>query len=656
MPAPTGFNAVSPSADSLRQQLERSIDELAELSRGNLEPGQFFGQVLRRALHPGGARQVILWRPSLEGPWEPAGELPPTAEVDSDRTVDRQDLLNDVANDSQPRILRLPPDVASGDAGGSQVLSPLRHAGATVGILETVHPLSDGGPSAAIYQYFAALSEIAADFLSQQELQQLRHAKTVWLQWDQYQQRLAQSPDLSTVCATVANDGRLVIGCDRISVLVNCGGHFRVTAISGVERPDPRSGVVRSLEMLARQLAGLGHTYWAAIAADGTNEPESQKTIERYCQESGVTNLGVVPMMSTTQTQPDAMIVFESFSLDERWPERQGRAESLVARSAFHLRAAKERSEIPWLETWQRFRRSRWILQRPGVKIAAVVLAALVSALVVIPAELTIGGQGELWPSTRREVFASTSGIVDQILVVHGDEVREQQPLIVLRDPDLELEVPRVTGEIATMTERLRAVQIARLTGAVTADTMSRARQLTAEEEELKERLKTLERQLALVEDRRQKLTLRSPIAGRVLTWDVIQHLTARPVERGQSLLTIGETDGSWILEVRVADKDAGHMLRGRKRSSPGLPVDFQLPSEPGRTYRGSIRDVALASESDDRSTGHVRVVVEFDRTQVEQLRPGATAVPRIHCGRQSLGYVWLHDFIDAVRLRLLFW
>jgi multidrug efflux pump subunit AcrA (membrane-fusion protein) len=192
-------------------------------------------------------------------------------------------------------------------------------------------------------------------------------------------------------------------------------------------------------------------------------------------------------------------------------------------------------------------------------------------------------------------------------------------------------------------------------TSNASSDNASKIRQLAADEEELKERLKTLERQRTLIEERQQQLTLRSPIAGRVLSWNLAQHLSARPVERGQSLLTIGETSGSWIVEVQVADEDTGHLLRAQQALGDHLEVDFQLPSEPGRNYHGKVREVSLTSESNDRSTGHVRAVVEFDSQQVTQLRPGATAIPRIHCGRKSLGYVWLHDLIDAIRIRLRF-
>ena len=642
--------------------MERSIDDLAEVARGDVEPGRFFAEVLRRAMHPGGASHVVLWRATLEGRWDPAGEMPTTDSANADRVAERQELLNEVAADTQPRIIHDSLGTGDDPVGGSRVFSPLRHAGATVGILETIHRLPAGGSlSPAVFQFFAALAEITADFLSQQELQQLRRAKLSWQQWDQYQLRLGQSLDLASVCAAVANDGRVVVECDRIAVLVRHGRRYRVQAISGVERTDPRSGGVQSLELLARQTAVQRRTFWSSSPVDATTDPAMQLAVDRYRRESGASCFGAVPLVAPrdnaagTGTLPDAVIVCETFNPHEGWADVQSRAESLMQRSSLALRAAIERHDVPWLGAWQRLRHGRLLPRRPGVMLAALVLAVIIVALVVVPAEFTVTGHGELWPNLRRDVFASTSGVVDQILVNHGDEVQPNQPLIVLRDPELEQDAPRVSGEIATTLERLRGVQIARLTGGVTPDAVARARQLTAEEEELKERLKTLERQRALVEERRQRLTLRSPIAGRVLTWDTTQHLSARPVERGQSLLTIGETTGPWIVEIQVADKDAGHMLRAQKTIGSALEVEFQLPSEPGRIHRGKVRDVALASESDDKSTGHVRVVVEFESSQVAQLRPGATAIPRIRCGRQSLGYVWLHDLIDAIRIQLLF-
>ena len=356
----------------------------------------------------------------------------------------------------------------------------------------------------------------------------------------------------------------------------------------------------------------------------------------------------------STDSRPLAIVTFEQFQPVSDWPGRKPRAETLVLRSADVLRAATERDAIPWLRLWQKIQKGQRLLRRPATLAALTILFIAVPCLILIPAEFTVTGNGELWPDQRRNVFASSTGIVDKIWVEHGDTVRREQPLIVLRDPQLDQEAPKVIGEIATLTERLKGIQAARLSGSGT-ESVSKTRQLTADEEELKERLKTLELQRKLVEERQAALTLRSPIAGRILTWDVTQHLFARPVDRGQSLLTIGETAGSWIVVIRIADKDAGHVLRARKSEHLDLDVDFLLAAEPGRTYHGTIRDVSLSAESDDQSSGFVRVTVDFDRDQIEEPRPGATAMTRIRCGRRSIGYVWLHDLIDAIRTKLLF-
>src|SRR5690606_5960269 len=112
---------------------------------------------------------------------------------------------------------------------------------------------------------------------------------------------------------------------------------------------------------------------------------------------------------------------------------------------------------------------------------------------------------------------------------------------------------------------------------------------------------------------------------------------------RGQALLTVADLDGPWILELRVADDRAGHVLEARSKQDD-LEVTFLLASDPQHEYQGRITDVALATELDEAHDSALRVTVEFPKRDVPGLRPGATAIAKIHCGRRSLGYVWLHD------------
>jgi hypothetical protein len=55
----------------------------------------------------------------------------------------------------------------------------------------------------------------------------------------------------------------------------------------------------------------------------------------------------------------------------------------------------------------------------------------------------------------------------------------------------------------------------------------------------------------------------------------------------------------------------------------------------------------------DDGNT--VLIKVAIDKNELPQLRPGASVVAKLHCGRRSEGYVWFHDLIEFVQAKILF-
>jgi hypothetical protein len=174
----------------------------------------------------------------------------------------------------------------------------------------------------------------------------------------------------------------------------------------------------------------------------------------------------------------------------------------------------------------------------------------------------------------------------------------------------------------------------------------------------LKASLAGLRRQEQLLSQERALLEVRSPLDGQVLTWDVARSFAARPVERGQSLLSVGDVKGSWSLELCVPDEQIGYVLTAAEQSHPDgepLRVSFLLVGELGVTYHGHIDRIARRGHVDEKSGKPVvRVVVWLDEP-IKNPRPGAGVVARIHCGRRSLGFVWLHDAWNSVRRRLLF-
>jgi multidrug efflux pump subunit AcrA (membrane-fusion protein) len=298
--------------------------------------------------------------------------------------------------------------------------------------------------------------------------------------------------------------------------------------------------------------------------------------------------------------------------------------------------------------------RIRWLAearQLPKTVLALLAVASAVAALVLIPADFDLEARGELLPKLRREVFATDSGVIGQLSVDHAQQVNAGEPLLVIRKPELDLEFRRVAGEMQTAEKKLSSIQAERLENASTsAEARRRVRQLAADEEELKEELRGLREQYAILEQHREDLVVRSPIDGEAITWNIKELLEARPVERGQALLTVADLSGPWELELHLGDHRAGHLLAAREALKPELGVTFALLSDPGVEYRGTVSDVAAATELDEDGRPIVRVTVDFDRERVPALRTGATATAHIHCGRRAVGYVWLHDLFEFVQ------
>jgi hypothetical protein len=207
-------------------------------------------------------------------------------------------------------------------------------------------------------------------------------------------------------------------------------------------------------------------------------------------------------------------------------------------------------------------------------------------------------------------------------------------------------------GKARTVQEELVAAETAALRTEIEQGTSQPRGQHTARVLQLNEELRGLEAQLGVVREQKAALEVVSPLDGIVVTWDVQRQLGGRPVKRGDALVTVADTSGPWELLLEVPDRAAGHLVAARKNQER-LLVSFQMGTEPGNVGHGVVAFVSPATELTEQSAPAVRVTVGLEDANVASYRPGATVVARIHCGRRSLGYVWLHELWEAVRLRL---
>lgn len=632
------------------QQIEDALDHLADAARSSRGADAFYRLLLERMVPASGASSAAVWTAPR------AGELRLAQQLDAGGSpkiaiARRQRLVEQVLESGEPCLANVDETAIA--------LHPFRADSQPLGVIELTH----AGPSSPAQQssqvrILAAMVELTEEFHRHRELDHLRQSEQTRADFDRFALAIHRSLVAGETAFAIANDGRRIVGCDRSSVLVRHGKKYRTVATSGVDILDRRATQVRALEALVNRAMAVGEPLWYSDG-DADLPDEVERPLQAYLDESHARVLAVVPLYAATPPdeppgQPIAALVAEQFQTSPHDDELRDRLTAVAAHAGVALGNSLTHTHQPLARIGRMLAKFRWLTearQLPKTSLAVAAIAAVVAALALIPADFDIEAKGELQPKVRREVFASDDGIVNELLIEHGRKVNANEPLVVLRKPELDLELRRVAGEIQTAQKKLAAVQAERLSNTRTSpDDPRDAHQRTADEEELKEQLKGLEDQRNLLTQQREALVIRSPIAGEAITWNVEELLTARPVERGQALVTVADLSGPWVVELHVPDNRTGHVLEARSAAQQPLAVSFALSAEPGVEYLGTLNDLALATDVNDVAGPTVLATVSFDREQVSGLRPGATVLARIHCGQRSLGYVWLHDLYEFVQ------
>jgi hypothetical protein len=296
----------------------------------------------------------------------------------------------------------------------------------------------------------------------------------------------------------------------------------------------------------------------------------------------------------------------------------------------------------------------------PKTVLAALASLAAIAALIFIPAELRLEGKGTLEPVHKRDVFAGVDGVVKEIApgIAHGVGVTRGQLLVTLRNTDLEVALTDVLGRKASSEEQLVSTRRALLEDKrISADERTR---MSGRAAQLQREIESLDAQQKLYEDKKRDLEVRSPIDGVVVTWQVADRLLLRPVEKGQVLLTVADKEGPWELEIHMPDDRLGQVNEAALAARSGgreLSVDYILATDPGTRHRGSVKEIHEQAEvrGESGNVALVRVTIDPDRHERQELGAGATVTARIACGRRSLGYVWFHDVLAFIQSQVLF-
>lgn len=702
--------------DQTKQQIRALVAEIAKLSKSNATPQEFYSEFLNKVVQALAAIGGVVWTLNEENrlALQYQLNLKETNLAHSEEEQARHGRLLYQAMTRGEGVL-VPPHSGFGDDGQAAnttdfllVLHPLRTDLETVGVVE-VFQRPEAGPQTqtGYLRFLSQMCDLAAEYLKSHQLRHFADRQNLWTRLEDFTRTIHASLDPRETAYTIANEGRRLIDCDRVSVAIRRGRKCVIEAISGQDMFDKRSNTVRLLGKLASAVVATGEPIW--YTGDTTDfAPQVEDAVQAYVDEAHSKTVAILPLIrprhqnETEKEEDDApaeeplgALIVEQIE-DSRVPDSMvHRVDVVASHSSSALGNALEHTNLFLMPVWRTLGKATWVLRARTlpwtISIAAAVIA-LVTFVCVFPADFEMKADGTAEPKFRRDVFAGVDGVVQEIAVGHDSSVRRGDLLLRMRNEDLDQKITALQGERATAAEKLRSTDYLLKQNR---DLLPAERnRLEGEMLEYAEEVRNKTAQLKLEQDKQKSLTVTSPTDGIVTTWDVRNLLIERPVQRGQKLLTVANPDGEWELEILMPEKKVGHIvdfynkvhdryveeiaaalsisaeeaeklateqtpeeisaLVGRTLTDR-LPVTYILATEPGESRHGEVVGIQKRAEVKGEEGSTVLIKVAIDESELPLLRPGAQVTAKIYCGRKSIGYVWLYEAIGFLQSRVFF-
>lgn len=673
------------SVEETKQQIRGLINEITELSRSEIPAEEYYPAVLKRIIDALAAVGGAVWL------LDELGQLRLSYHINLNS--DLTDSTNEDAQKHGKLLTRLfvrgkselvPPHSMLGDnqqEGNPTpyllVVSPLSSGKQPTGLVE-VFQRPDSAPNIQRgYQRFLdQMTVLIGEWLKGHQLTKVADRQQMWQQADHFARLAHDNLDCRDTAYTIANEGRQLIGCDRVSVAIKRGRKCKVEAISGQDSIENRSNIVTALNELASRVVAAGESLWY----DGTTTdlpPQLEESVEDYVDLSHGRSIVVLPIrrpekLIAGDVQSKQQVQREDRSKNEiigalivEQIESQVPSETLKARcdlvyehAARALNNSLTHSDLFLMPVWKFLSRITWLFRGTAFPKTMTVLSLLavgLLAMFLVRIDFNLKANGSLKPVAQRQVFSHENGEILEVLVDHGDQVKEGDPLVILRNRDLEVEYKRLSGEREQTIEQLSAT--GRLASSTTLPLAERV-QAQGQLKELQIRKESLDAQLSLIEERREQLVRRSPIAGVVMDWKLKERLRARPVVVGQVLVNVADTTQDWELELLMPEKRMKHLDDAvTKSSGQPLPVTYVLYSDPSVNHTGKLSSDAIHARAQLDSTDGtvVKMRVQPDSLEGISRRPNTTVAAKVNCGKASAAYVWFHEVVEWFQANVLF-
>ncbi|HEY2760446.1 MAG TPA: HlyD family efflux transporter periplasmic adaptor subunit [Pirellulales bacterium] len=664
--------------DQTRQQIRGLVSEIEGLARAQVSPEEFYEGFLHRVVAALAAIGGAIWTVDEEGRLALSAQIN-LAETRLHENQDDQQkhgkLLRKFLTVGQGGLVQ--PRYTSTEEEGSNptenllVLGILKSDQEVRGLVE-VFQRTGGRPAVerGYLRFVMQMCDLAEDYLKTRQLRLYTDRQAIWTQLEQFTRSAHSSLEPRATAYTLANEGRRLIDCDRVSLAIKHGRSCRIEAVSGQETFDKRSNTVTLLGRLASVVVKAGEPLW--FTGDTRDlAPQVEEAVEAYVDESHSKTIVVLPLAKPhdeaddeaehTHHKPEYVgaLIVEQINTDGVPAAMRRRIDVVAEHGSTALSNSLEHNSLFLMPVWRTLGKSRVLVHArtlpKTIAVIVLVLGVLLS-LFFIPARFQLHGKGALQPVMKRDVFAGTEGTVTALLVKNGDEVKTGQPLVKMRSTDLESRHTQLLGDIAQLHSKIDSVQRYLHDKDVTTEQRYK---LNGDQSEAESSLRGKEQELTVLEDKEKRLTVTSPIDGKVIGWKLEEILSnGRPIEKGQLLMTVADPNQDWELEINMPEDRMGHIRRAqREQHKDDLDVSYILATDPGRTLHGTLKEIHGAAEVSGEEGNTVLVRVKIDKSDLEpkDVEKGAGVSAKIDCGQRSLGYSWFHDVIEFIQTKILF-
>jgi hypothetical protein len=695
-----------------RRRLGQRLDDVARMCEGGMPPANFYSELLQRLMESLAAVAGCVWLKTAQGNLQQQVQInfQNLGINSSEEAKSCHDALLGWAFSTNQDQVQLPPQSVIGQpqqgraAPGNPtdailLIVPIRHNNQAVGLLEIFQ--AKNRPANAIpgfLQYMTLMAELAGRFQRNQLVGELSNQQTLWTQLENFSRVIHGSLNPTEVAFIVANEGRRLVECDRLSVAIRRGGEkTRIEACSGTDVVEHRSNLIRCMKNLTHEVMEWGEKLVFAGEKDDTLPPKVLKALDEYLQESPCRLLVIKPLRDEREGDgkdkpklpPRSALIMECYEAQADEPQVEARLEIVSKHASSALFNAIEHRRIPGRWIWLPLAK---LQEGLGGKTKAIVLAVVAAVsllgagLYAFPYPLKMEATGKALPQVRRWVYPPSSGILNRFEVKPNDVVGEGAVLALLFDRDLDGKMAQFNAEISAATHQIEAA-------------VNQLRQMTDERE--KTRVRSEEAQARNMRESKKKQLDKLKVLTNAIDdpqgtnnfrllapqmnanetpllpnrrWTVLsgnfKDLERKEVRPTDQILRLGAKDGPWELEIKIPQKHIGQVLRGYQRlGTDELDVDFILTSDPTSLYRGRLARDRIAGETtpNQNDAGESEpYVLAFVRIEGDGI-PEASKVDRatltsdtdvrakILCGPERAGYSLFYGVWEFLYEKVVF-